>query len=148
MPLFLVSGKEATMKTSVYCVLIFLNVIFLLCLSCVFPWLANFLSIFHVESFCLVFSIFSFSSSLCFPLLNLFPLPHTLLSIYYPPPSVRCHFLRHCCVLSCSVLTEVTVSFLCCMSPRSVLPGSYFYPVRFSVDYLKLVSSVSTKIPS
>lgn len=145
MPLFLVSGKEATMKTTVYCVLIFL-----LCLSCVFPWLANFLSIFHVESFCLVFSIFSFSSSLYFPLLSLFPLhPYlveyllssTLCSLSLPPSLL-------CTVYCCSVLTEVTVSFLCCMSPRSVLPGSYFYPVRFSVDYLKLVSSVSTKIPS
>lgn len=77
--------------------------IYLLCLSCVFPWLANFLSIFHVESFCLVFSIFSFSSSLCFPLLNLFPLPpylveyllsSTLCSLSLPPSLLCTQLLR------------------------------------------------------
>lgn len=77
--------KEAKRKTTVYCVLIFLFY-----LSCVFPCHVLFLSIFHVESFCPIFSVFSFSFPLYFPLLSLFPLPPYLVEYLLSSTSTLC----------------------------------------------------------
>lgn len=67
-----------------------LCLIFLFYLSCVFPCHVLFLSIFHVESFCLIFSVFSFSFPLYFPLLSLFPLPPYLVEYLLSSTSTLC----------------------------------------------------------